>query len=65
MKESDNNIKRIACNLSCVEFDGYCRAMSLHWTFKILDDPKRNPLAYKRVSFWGSAYEKYSGNCEG
>lgn len=65
MKESITEIKRIACNLSCEEFSGYCKAMSLHWTFKILDDPKRNPTAYKRVKFWDGAYESYLEHCGG
>jgi hypothetical protein len=39
--------------------------MSLHWTFKIIDDLKRNPLAYKRVAFWDGVYDKYKHHCSG
>lgn len=52
-------------SLSCEEFRGYCKAMSLHWFFKAFDDPSRNPTAHKRVKFWDGAYDKYSQHCDG
>lgn len=65
MKECSNNIRRIALNLTEHEFKGYCKAMSLHWFFKTVDDPSRNPTAHKRVKFWDAAFDKYKHNCEG
>lgn len=63
MKECSNNIQRIAINLTKEEFKGYCKAMSLHWLFKSIDNPKANINTGKRVKFWDCAYERFKYNC--
>lgn len=65
MKECNYNIQRIATNLTSDEFKAYCKAMSLHWFFKMVDYPSRNPTAHKRVKWWEGAYDKHKHNCEG
>lgn len=65
MKESKNNIERIALNLTDEQFKGYCYGMSLHWLFKSMDDHNENIPARKRVKFWDGAYDKYKHNCVG
>lgn len=64
MKECPNNLNKLAMNLTKDEFLGYCKGMSLHWFFKLVDDRKRNPTAHKRVRFWDESYEKYKHNCK-
>lgn len=64
MKECDNNIQRIALNLTEQEFKGYCKGMALHWWFKKIDDPTRSSIVHRRIKFWDSAFEKHKHNCE-
>ena len=64
MEEAENNLNKIATNLTCEEFNGYCKGMSLHWFFKCTNGKQNNPAAFKRSLFWEGAYDKYKYNCK-
>jgi len=64
MDETSHNMHRISMNLTKVEFDGFCKGMSLQWLFRAADDTSRNTRAGKKLKFWDRAYDKYSHNCK-
>lgn len=64
MDEAQNNISKIALNLTCSEFNGYCKGMALRWFFKCESDKKKNYNAFNRSVFWEGAYDKHKHNCK-
>ena len=64
MKESNTNIQRVAVNLTCTEFHGYCKGMAVEWLLRAADDNTRTERANKKFAFWDSAYDKYKHTCK-
>ena len=64
MEEAQNNLNKIAINLTCAEFKGYCKGMSVHWFFKCENNKQGNARAFNRSVFREGAYDKYKYNCK-
>lgn len=64
MKEAQNNLNKIALNLTCAEFEGCCKGMALRWFFKCESNKQKNTNAFNRSIFWEGAYDKYKHNCK-